>query len=46
MVVALAAGDLVNKAARFAAVVVLTRALPLDQYGLLNLGSRSAASPS
>lgn len=37
-VVALAAGDLVNKAARFAAVVVLTRALPLDQYGLLNLG--------
>lgn len=37
-VAALAAGDLVNKAARFAAVVVLTHALPLDQYGLLNVG--------
>lgn len=37
-VAVLAAGDFVNKAARFAAVVVLTRALPLDQYGLLNLG--------
>lgn len=37
-VAVLAAGDLVNKAARFAAVVVLTHALPLDQYGLLNLG--------
>lgn len=34
----LAAGDIVNKAARFAAIIVLTRALPLDQYGLLNLG--------
>lgn len=37
-VAALAIGDVVNKAARFAAIVVLTRALPLDQYGLLNLG--------
>ncbi|CAA9475611.1 MAG: hypothetical protein AVDCRST_MAG67-392 [uncultured Solirubrobacteraceae bacterium] len=37
-VATLAIGDLINKAARFAAIVVLTRALPLDQYGLLNLG--------
>lgn len=34
----LAIGDVVNKAARFAAIVVLTHALPLEQYGLLNLG--------
>jgi O-antigen/teichoic acid export membrane protein len=37
-VATLAAGDFVNKAARFAAIVILTRALPLHQYGLLNLG--------
>ncbi|HEX8156205.1 MAG TPA: oligosaccharide flippase family protein [Solirubrobacteraceae bacterium] len=37
-VATLAAGDAINKSARFAAIVVLTRALPLDQYGLLNLG--------
>ena len=37
-VAVLAAGDFINKSARFAAVVVLTHALPLDQYGLLNLG--------
>lgn len=37
-VATLVVGDVINKAARFAAIVVLTRALPLDQYGLLNLG--------
>lgn len=35
---ALAAGEAVNKAARFAAAVVLARALPLDEFGLLNVG--------
>lgn len=37
-VAVLALGDLLNKAARFAAVVVLTHVLPLDEYGRLNLG--------
>jgi O-antigen/teichoic acid export membrane protein len=37
-VATLVVGDAVNKAARFAALVVLTRALPLHEYGLLNLG--------
>ncbi|MBJ7470583.1 MAG: flippase [Solirubrobacteraceae bacterium] len=34
----LAAGEAVNKAARFAAAVVLARSLSLDQFGLLNVG--------
>lgn len=37
-VATLVIGDAINKAARFAAVIVLTRALPLHEYGLLNLG--------
>lgn len=37
-VLTLSAGELINKATRFGAVVVLARELPLDQYGLLNVG--------
>jgi O-antigen/teichoic acid export membrane protein len=35
---ALAAGEIVNKAARFAAGVVLARELSLEDYGLVNVG--------
>ena len=35
---ALTAGEVVNKLARFAAAVVLARALSLDDYGLVNVG--------
>jgi O-antigen/teichoic acid export membrane protein len=34
----LTVGEIVNKLARFVAIVLLTRALPLDEFGLLNLG--------
>lgn len=38
LVGALAAGEIVNKLARFAAAVVLARALSLEDFGLMNVG--------